>query len=267
MLPRGPVRLARLLLAAALCAPALWARAEEGPAGPCLWNDLLDEGGDLASAPVRGSWEGYALAAACGGALAWSLQHDRDWYRAVQEHHCERQDKVMPVATLGGDAWLHLGAYAALYQFGDGHDRRVAAEAVEGQALVAVASVLFKAAFTAARPTPEDDPDPRRWFTLDFTDASFPSGHALTAFCAAAILGREYGVEWLTYPLAAVVAYSRVYTQRHFPSDVVAGAGLGLLIGHTVLAYHADRSDQAPGVRFTAEPAADGGKLVVTWRY
>jgi len=127
--------------------------------------------------------------------------------------------------------------------------------------------MLCKAAFTAARPTPEDAPDPRRWFTLDFSDASFPSGHAMTAFCAAAILGQGYGAEWLTYPLAAVVAYSRVYNQRHFPADVVAGAGLGLLIGQTVVAYHAWHDLSVPGVRFSAVPEPEGGKLVVTWAY
>lgn len=258
---------AALLLTAALGAPAAACRAEEQPTRPCLGTDLLGEGADLASAPFRGSWEDYALAAAWGGALAAALRYDLPAYAAVRDRRTVWQDQVMPVVTLVGEGWVHVGAYAALYAFGRERDQRIAVQALEGQVWVAVGSVLLKAAFTSPRPTPADEPNPRRWFTLVLSDNSFPSGHAMTAFCAAAILGRAYQVEWLTYPLAVLLAYSRVYTQSHFPADVVAGAGLGLLIGHTVLAYHARQEAQPGSVQVSVQPVADGGRLAVTWRY
>ncbi len=63
---------------------------------------------------------------------------------------------------------------------------------------------------------------------------SFPSGHTTTAFMGAEILRREYGKE---YPGVAVAGYVvatgvgclRVYNNRHWASDVVAGAGFGIL--------------------------------------
>jgi undecaprenyl-diphosphatase len=61
---------------------------------------------------------------------------------------------------------------------------------------------------------------------------SFPSGHSVTAFALAFVLSRaypRYGV--LFYGLAGLVALSRVYLAKHFPSDVVAGAAIGLLAG------------------------------------
>lgn len=267
MIPLRCSLTAVLLLAAALGTPAAPCRAEAGTIRPAVWTDLAGEGADLVSAPLRGSWEDYALAAAWGGALAAALSCDLEAYGAVQDRSTPWQDQVMPVVTWGGEGWVHVGAYAALYALGRERDRRIAVQAVEGQVWVAVGSVLLKAAFTSPRPTPAAEPNPRRWFTLDLSDNSFPSGHAMTAFCAAAILGRQYQVEWLTYPLAVLVAYSRVYTQRHFPADVVAGAGLGLFIGHTVLAYHDRQDAQQEAIQVSLRPEADGAKVVVAWRY
>ena len=63
---------------------------------------------------------------------------------------------------------------------------------------------------------------------------SFPSGHTFTAFAGAELLRREYGDEypWLAvagYSVATVVALMRVYNNRHWAGDVLAGAGLGIL--------------------------------------
>jgi membrane-associated phospholipid phosphatase len=59
---------------------------------------------------------------------------------------------------------------------------------------------------------------------------SFPSGHSVTAFALAFVLSRVYPrYASLFYGLAVLVAISRVYLAKHFPSDVVAGAAVGIL--------------------------------------
>ena len=64
---------------------------------------------------------------------------------------------------------------------------------------------------------------------------SFPSGHSVTAFALAFVLSRAYPrYAFLFYGLAGLVALSRVYLAKHFPSDVVAGAAIGLLAGWIV---------------------------------
>jgi PAP2 superfamily len=69
---------------------------------------------------------------------------------------------------------------------------------------------------------------------------SFPSGHTTTAFAAAEFLRQEYkevspwyGVAG--YAIAATSGALRVYNNRHWVSDVVAGAGFGIL--STKIAY------------------------------
>ncbi|MEW5854382.1 MAG: phosphatase PAP2 family protein [Myxococcota bacterium] len=66
---------------------------------------------------------------------------------------------------------------------------------------------------------------------------SFPSGHSCTAFAVA------IGVLFLApllFPvalaLAAVVAFSRVYLGVHYPSDVLTGAAMGVVLGAATFA-------------------------------
>lgn len=63
---------------------------------------------------------------------------------------------------------------------------------------------------------------------------SFPSGHTFVAFAGAELLRREFGDEypWIAvagYMVATAVALMRVYNNRHWVGDVMAGAGIGLL--------------------------------------
>jgi undecaprenyl-diphosphatase len=65
--------------------------------------------------------------------------------------------------------------------------------------------------------------------------SSFPSGHSAAAFAfATGACGELPGLLLLLGPLACAVAYSRVHTGVHYPSDVAGGAAIG--IGSGVLA-------------------------------
>jgi undecaprenyl-diphosphatase len=81
------------------------------------------------------------------------------------------------------------------------------------------------------RPRPyvsHPDPEPLLHAQLEL---SFPSGHAATSFVGAALLATfvpRFAVAF--YALAALVAWSRVYVGVHYPSDVIAGALLGLAV-------------------------------------
>ena len=74
---------------------------------------------------------------------------------------------------------------------------------------------------------------------------SFPSGHTATTFMGAELVRIEYGEEhpWLAvgaYTIATTVGVLRVYNDRHWFTDVFAGAGVGILsarIGYWLLPY------------------------------
>lgn len=63
---------------------------------------------------------------------------------------------------------------------------------------------------------------------------SFPSGHTATAFMGAELLRREYWdvSPWIGvagYAVAAGTGFFRMYNNRHWLTDVIAGAGIGIL--------------------------------------
>lgn len=66
---------------------------------------------------------------------------------------------------------------------------------------------------------------------------SFPSGHSATTFYAATLLHKEYGETispWFSvagYGIAAATGMARVAATRHWISDVMAGAGIGIFSG------------------------------------
>jgi len=65
---------------------------------------------------------------------------------------------------------------------------------------------------------------------LDWTYQSFPSGHATTIFAAAMVIGFLSARLFVPALLVAViVAISRIALGDHYPSDVVAGAIVGIL--------------------------------------
>jgi undecaprenyl-diphosphatase len=62
--------------------------------------------------------------------------------------------------------------------------------------------------------------------------SSFPSGHATSAFCAAALLSDgDPALRPLYYGLAVIVAWSRVHVRVHHASDVVGGVIIGVGLG------------------------------------
>lgn len=71
-------------------------------------------------------------------------------------------------------------------------------------------------------------------------DSSFPSGHTMSSFAAAAVImytNRKWGIA--AYILATLIAFSRLYLYVHFPTDIIAGAVIGTAIGFAIcFVYH-----------------------------
>ncbi|TVT37060.1 phosphatase PAP2 family protein [Hymenobacter setariae] len=104
---------------------------------------------------------------------------------------------------------------------------------------------------------------------------SFPSGHTAQAFLAASIVHTElrdksqwYGVG--AYAIATSVGVLRMVNDKHWESDVIAGAGFGILSAHLAYLTHRNRWGRKPiGRDMSLVPSwspTGGTGLALTWR-
>jgi undecaprenyl-diphosphatase len=163
---------------------------------------------------------------------------DRAVYGAVAGTATPHLDRLMVrVSNAASYSRVWLVTAAAVAAVGGGRGRRAAAHGVLAIALSsAVTNLGLKPLARRRRPARADDhpvPDSRR--VRRPASASFPSGHAASAFAFASAVGEVVPGFWLPLHVAAVtVAYSRVHTGVHHPSDVAFGAVIGDLCGWAV---------------------------------
>jgi len=160
--------------------------------------------------------------------------YDRALYRTVARLSAPVVDaplrRISDFANHSKPWFLVAGSLAVL---GGSRGRRAA---LGGLAAVGAASLVVNQPMkmSGARPRPDRHrlgvPE-QRWVRMP-TSTSFPSGHSASAAAFAVAVGDA--VPALRLPLwgaASVVAFSRVYTGVHYPSDVVVGATVGALLG------------------------------------
>lgn len=169
-----------------------------------------------------------------------------------------------------GNLWVDLGAAAVTMGAGHlvGSDRvaRVGLRSLESLVVVDLLATFFKVGVGRQRPEGTTESDVFRPISWSHEYASFPSGHAAHAFALASTVSRELGgwTPWVAYPLAAGVGASRVIGRRHWPTDIVAGAALGLFAARLTARLHPAPAGDPGGARFlTVLPGPAPGVLFV----
>ncbi len=239
-----------LLLGGALCTLSFGTAA----AGPVmdvgadvrrmLWEDLPA----CAAAPASwasGDWTRLALAAAVVGAVGLADGRVRS---VIPKRSTPLTRRVSAGIRGAGDVFGPAGlSAAAVYATGILADSRewrgLGFEMLEAAAFTSLAVAGLKVVVGRARPDRGEGPWSFQWFGGGVTGghSSFPSQHAATAFSLAGVVSaRVPRGGWWAWPLAGLVAASRVHDDAHWASDVVAGALLGTAVARWVVA----RSDR-----------------------
>ena len=183
-----------------------------------LFHNLLD---DVKHIPRRNSI--YWLA---GGAALAAAVHPIDDVLNSRLAGSSTSDAVLKPGHVIGATPVQLAATGVIYFVGTiGHQPRVrhlAMDLLEAQLLSEGITQAIKSLVRRERP--------------DNSGFGFPSGHAAITMASATVLQQHLGwkVAVPTYALASYVAISRLHDNRHFASDVVAGATAGIIIGRAV---------------------------------
>ena len=191
---------------------------------PALAHNLLD---DVKHIPRRNSL--YWLAAGTGMSLA---VHPADDELNNRLSTSEGAKDFFVAGKYIGSLPVLLGAAGSTYLIGRGRGSRRAQhlgmDLIEATILSETITQGIKVAVRRERPI-RDDGTRAGGF-------AFPSGHAAGTFAAATVLQQHLGWKWAvpTYTIASYVAMSRLVDDRHWASDVVAGATEGIIVGRSV---------------------------------
>jgi undecaprenyl-diphosphatase len=164
--------------------------------------------------------------------------YDRAVYRSVAQLSTRLLDEPLRRVSDFADQskpWFITAGFLAI--FGGPRGRGAA---LTGLAAIGAASLVVNQPMKMIGERRRPDRDglgvpQRRWVTMP-SSASFPSGHSASAAAFAVAVGALLpALKVPLYGAASVVAFSRVYTGVHYPSDVAVGAIVGAVLGRVTL--------------------------------
>lgn len=149
-----------------------------------------------------------------------------------QEHRGGTTNSVARVGNAIGDPVYVIPAIGVSYLAGQltGNHNLTRLAWNAGRAALVASGVTTALKYTIGRTRPSRDGDSDHFQPFGGA-TSFPSGHTTLAFAMATVIADETHDSWsdpLVYAAATVTAYARVNDDRHWVSDVFAGA----LVGH-----------------------------------
>ncbi|MFG3430366.1 bifunctional phosphatase PAP2/diacylglycerol kinase family protein [Streptomyces californicus] len=194
-----------------------------------------------------------------------AVELDRKLFAEVASTRWPSAERWLPSLSRAANHGRLWGASATvLAVFGDQSARRGALRGVGALAIASLMSnTLGKDLAHRRRPDLSGVPLVRRLARAPHT-TSFPSGHAASAAAFATGVCIECPrAALLVVPLAAAVAFSRAYVGVHYPSDILAGAALG--VGAAFATCHwwprpSHRSTPQPERVRVSAPSLSGGK-------
>ena len=153
--------------------------------------------------------------------LIFDNSFDRNVREIFQKNRTPFLDKTFSVITESADKEFFLLSEVLLSTFFSEHERDDAKLLFWGVSSVSVSTLLIKYITRRKRPSGENE---------NPFNSSFPSGHASGSFAFAYILSKRH--KNLTIPLflwSSLVGVSRIYLDRHWATDVIAGSLLSLI--------------------------------------
>jgi membrane-associated phospholipid phosphatase len=183
----------------------------------------------VASQPFQIQW--WHAVAAAGGVAAISLL-DESSHRFFQDHRTSTTDDIAGVFRHMGQPEVWATVPVAMLGIGwiAHDDRLVRSGARVGLSLLLAATITGGTKLAVGRYRPDESSSAYVFAPFSGHDA-FPSGHTTMAFALASSLSDEIHRGWATallYTAATGTGWSRLNDEKHWLSDVVGGALVGI---------------------------------------
>jgi len=227
--------------------------------GSLLWQDTRY----VLTSPLhweKREWVWFSVATA--GLVGMSFL-DRAFSEIVQRNHNDVTDAISRNIDPFG-AEYSAGVLGAFYVGGAlFKNPKARAVAQDGLASTLIASGIItpslKLAFGRSRHEQDQGPHDFDPFNPHYT--SFPSGHTTQAFAVASVIAAHYESMWVkatAYGAASIVGYARIQRNKHWATDVAAGAVIGTLVGNSVVHFNQSRRSHHGQPKISLAPLFDG---------
>jgi len=182
---------------------------------------------------------------------------DEDIRCSLQDSDSKSWDEILSFSRQFGDGRATLSIAGIFYLggkiFNDEKSQETAISAFESFIISGLICSSLKVLAGRSRPYREEGSGKFYGPTFDNSKLSLPSGHATVAFSLASVIASEYDnflVDISAYTIASLAAFSRVYDDRHWTSDVVLGAIIGTVVGRAIVYQNKkEKTSTSPLVR------------------
>jgi membrane-associated phospholipid phosphatase len=231
------------------------------------WYLLILDTREVFTAPAHWDTRDWMVLGGIAASIGTVAVFDEDIERAIRGARNNTVTSIFDnVQPLGNE--YAIGIVGSFYIYGEiFKDPRAKTTALDSIAASAIASGIVTNSFkyVIGRGRPTDGHGAYNFRPFSGQD-SFSSGHTTEAFALASVISEHYDSLWVQVPaygLASAVGYARLNNNRHWPSDVLAGAVIGTFVGKTVV--HFNQKHRQVSIQPLVGPDIRGAQMSMPW--
>ena len=231
------------------------------------WYLALLDTKEVFTSPARWSSRDWLTLGGISAGIGVVMVFDEDIGRAIRRGRNDTLTNIFDNVQPFGNEYA-IGVVGTFYLWGEiFKDPRAKSTALDSIAASGIASGLIVNAtkYLVGRARPTDGNGAYDFQPFSGHD-SFLSGHTTEAFTLASVITEHYDAWWVkvtAYGLAGTVGYARLNNNRHWASDVLAGAVVGTYVGKTVVRFN--REHHRIKLQPIVAPDLQGAEFSMAW--
>lgn len=231
------------------------------------WYLVLLDTKEVFTTPARWTSRDWLITGGIVAGIGTVAVFDEEIERGIRHARSDTATKIFDnIQPLGNE--YAIGIVGTFYLAGEiFKDPRAKATALDSIAATAIASGLIDNSlkYVVGRGRPTDGKGAYDFQPFSGRD-SFASGHTTEAFALASVISEHYDEPWIrftSFSLAGAVGYARLNNNRHWPSDVLAGAAIGTFVGKVVVRFN--RKHRSVLIEPVLSSNLKGAQLSMAW--
>jgi membrane-associated phospholipid phosphatase len=212
---------------------------------------------DVLASPKNWKGEDFLRLSAVLGAGLLLYSVDQDTQQWAQDHRSSSSEDSFKTIGQLGNGFVLIGLITALYVSGEVSDnnslRKTALLSLESWLTSGIIVRGLKSVVGRARPWTGESSHSFHPFSTRSRFASFPSGHASSAFAVATVIAdqsKKVYIDILAYSLATMAAFSRIHLDKHWASDILVGSAIGYFVAKKISALNRNRDSKKVKLSF-----------------